>query len=124
MEIKLYQRYVLCLLMFTGLITNYMMRINISIALVDMVATSGNDTGTALCNTTSGGDEFGGGSLEWSGTDTSWVLTSFFIGYTLFQVSWASDLCLMSLSRFSGEDWQKRMELRRFSVFLILGWQS
>ena len=37
MEIKLYQRYVLCLMMFTGLITNYMMRINISIALVDMV---------------------------------------------------------------------------------------
>ena len=86
MRLKVSQRYVLCLLMFTGLITNYMMRINISIALVDMVAGTNNETGTALCNTTAGGGGEGGGSLDWSGTDTSWVLTSFFIGYTLFQV--------------------------------------
>ena len=34
------QRYVLCLLMFTGLITNYMLRINISIAIVKMAGSS------------------------------------------------------------------------------------
>ena len=65
-----------------------MMRINISIALVDMVG-SDNSTGPAWCNNTQGEEEDGGGgggSLDWSGTETSWVLTSFFIGYTLFQV--------------------------------------
>ena len=65
-----------------------MMRINISIALVDMVG-SDNATGPAWCNNTQGEEEDGGGgggSLDWSGTETSWVLTSFFIGYTLFQV--------------------------------------
>ena len=86
MEIKVYQRYVLCLMMFTGLITNYMMRINISIALVDMVKGGDNQTGPGLCNTSSSEEEEErGGSLDWSGTETSWVLTSFFIGYTLFQ---------------------------------------
>ena len=63
-----------------------MMRINISIALVDMVG-SHNSTGPAWCNNTQEEEDGGGGgSLEWSGTETSWVLTSFFIGYTLFQV--------------------------------------
>ena len=70
------------------------MRINISIALVDMVG-SDNSTGPAWCNNTEedGGDDGGGGSLDWSGTETSWILTSFFIGYTLFQVS-----CIMNVA--------------------------
>ena len=38
------QRHILCLLMFTGLITNYMMRINISIAIVKMAESSDNST--------------------------------------------------------------------------------
>ena len=66
------------------------MRINISIALVDMVGSSDNSTGPAWCNNTQGEEEDGGaggsGSLDWTGTETSWILTSFFIGYTLFQV--------------------------------------
>ena len=64
------------------------MRINISIALVDMVRGTEEETGPGLCNTTNTDHQDDkGGSLDWSGTDTSWVLTSFFIGYTLFQVS-------------------------------------
>ena len=65
-----------------------MMRINISIALVDMVGRE-NSTGPAWCNNTEedAGDGGDGGSLDWSGTETSWILTSFFIGYSLFQVS-------------------------------------
>ena len=67
------------------------MRINISIALVDMVAGSDNSTGPAWCNNTDQEEDGGGGggssgSLDWTGTETSWILTSFFIGYTLFQV--------------------------------------
>ena len=73
-----------------------MMRINISIALVDMVG-SDNSTGPAWCNNTEEGgeeeEEGGGGSLDWSGTETSWVLTSFFIGYTLFQVCGRLEQC-------------------------------
>lgn len=72
-----------------------MMRINISIALVDMVG-SDNSTGPAWCNNTEEGgeeEEGGGGSLDWSGTETSWVLTSFFIGYTLFQVCGRLEPC-------------------------------
>ena len=62
------------------------MRINISIALVDMVRGTEEETGPGLCNTTNTDHQDDkGGSLDWSGTDTSWVLTSFFIGYTLFQ---------------------------------------
>ena len=35
-RVQLQQRYVLCLLIFTGLVTNYMLRINMSIAIVTM----------------------------------------------------------------------------------------
>ena len=112
------------------------MRINISIALVDMVKGSDNQTGSGLCNTSSSdGEEGGGGSLDWSGTETSWVLTSFFIGYTLFQartVHYAmritfkcqllhnshgeNFLIKVSPDRFWEDDWRRFMELRKCSV--------
>jgi len=85
---QLQQRYILSVLIFTGLITNYMLRINMSIAIVKMGEGS-NDTSRSPCannDTTEDNSDDAQDNLGWSGTEVSWVLTSFFIGYTLFQV--------------------------------------
>ena len=84
------QRRILGLLIFCGLITNYMLRVNISIAIITMVRKDNNSTGSeSLCveaNTTDERDEDDGTKLDWSGAEVSNVLLSFFIGYAAFQV--------------------------------------
>ena len=72
-------------------------RINISIAIVEMVGTSGNSSKSPCShNDTSEnvdidnggeGEDVDANKLGWSGSEVSWVLTSFFIGYAAFQVS-------------------------------------
>jgi len=86
------QRWLLCLLIFSGLITNYMLRVNMSIAIVQMVKKDDGKQQSICVNATSdegGGDgDNGEGTkgLAWSGAEVSWVLSSFFIGYVIFQV--------------------------------------
>ena len=82
------QRYILSVLIFTGLITNYMLRINMSIAIVKMGEGS-NSTSRSPCasnDTAEDNNDSDEDNLGWTGSEVSWVLTSFFIGYTLFQV--------------------------------------
>ena len=88
-QVRIQQRYLLCLLIFTGLVTNYMLRINMSIAIVTMAG--GDNSTQSPCADPDNGTDTGGGeedtdSLGWTGSEVSWVLTAFFIGYTLFQM--------------------------------------
>jgi len=88
------QRRFLCVMMFCGLITNYMLRVNISMAIIKMVHRENSNTSQSICvetNTTEeggddGGDDNKGTKLDWTGDEVSIVLLSFFIGYAAFQV--------------------------------------
>ena len=81
-------------MMFCGLITNYMLRVNISMAIIKMVHRENSNTSQSICvetNTTEeggddGGDDNKGTKLDWTGDEVSIVLLSFFIGYAAFQV--------------------------------------
>ena len=90
LNLKLKQRIILCLLMFCGLITNYMLRVNISIAIVTMVSKNSSSSQSICVDQDDGGGDDSGedneGKLDWSGDEVSWVLLSFFIGYAAFQV--------------------------------------
>ena len=88
-QVRIQQRYLLCLLIFTGLVTNYMLRINMSIAIVTMAG--GDNSTQSPCADPDNGTDSGGGSedtdsLGWTGSEVSWVLTAFFIGYAFFQM--------------------------------------
>ena len=87
------QRNFLCVMIFCGLITNYMLRVNISMAIINMVHRENTNTSQSICVETDtteedGGedDEDKGTKLEWTGNEVSIVLLSFFIGYAAFQV--------------------------------------
>ena len=81
------QRFLLCFLMFSGLITNYMLRVNMSIAIVTMAQKANSSRSACVSDdATDDGDDGGGTTLDWSGDEVSWVLLSFFIGYAAFQV--------------------------------------
>ena len=95
------QRKIVGLLIFCGLITNYMLRVNISIAIVTMVQKDSNSSSQSVCvetNTTDEGDDHGGTKLDWTGEEVSWVLLSFFIGYAAFQVSKLNSIIIIQVS--------------------------
>ena len=95
------QRKIVGLLIFCGLITNYMLRVNISIAIVTMVQKDSNSSSQSVCvetNTTDEGDDDGGTKLDWTGEEVSWVLLSFFIGYAAFQVSKLNSIIIIQVS--------------------------
>ena len=70
------------------------LRINISIAIVAMAGKSENSTKSPCShnqtseNVDDGSDETDNDTdkLGWTGSEVSWVLTAFFIGYAAFQV--------------------------------------
>jgi len=69
-----------------------MLRVNMSIAIVQMVKQDDGKQQSICINETSeggGGEDVGESKqgLSWSGAQVSWVLSSFFIGYVVFQVS-------------------------------------
>ena len=71
-QVQLQQRYVLCLLIFTGLVTNYMLRINMSIAIVTMAG--GDNSTQSPCSDPDNGTDSGGeggdtDSLGWNGSE-------------------------------------------------------
>ena len=72
------------MLIFLGLICNYMLRVNINIAIVEMVVDNDN-----LHNRTDNirnDTENDSGKLDWSTADQEWVKAAFFYGYCAMQV--------------------------------------
>ena len=77
------QRFLLCILVFLGLICNYMLRVNINIAIVEMVIDNYDlhNRTFNLRNST----EINNDKLDWSTADQEWVKAAFFYGYCAMQ---------------------------------------
>ncbi|KAG8200779.1 hypothetical protein JTE90_006361 [Oedothorax gibbosus] len=75
-------RYILSILAFWSLLNLYMLRVNLSIALVDMVQTPKQATKGELCpNPKNSTQAEGGGQFNWSAAMQGHLLSAFFYGY-------------------------------------------
>ena len=94
------KRWETAILIFFGLVANYSLRINLSIAII------------AMSNSTS----IDGTVINWTSEEKNYVLSAFFYGYVIMQVWNLSQvtIVLTDLSRFLEEDLLNCMVQRRF----------
>ena len=76
------QRFFLCAVIFIGLICNYMLRVNINIAIVEMV----NDNNENKTDFNSNNSYNNNNKLDWTKAEQEWVKAAFFYGYCVMNV--------------------------------------
>ena len=78
-------RILIAILVFLGMVVNYMLRVNLAIAIVDMtISEEDGDNTTSATNSSNSQDSYQ--RFSWSSGEKAWILSAFFYGYILLQI--------------------------------------